>query len=395
MDFKSAAEAMAPKLTEHRHWLHIHPELPFKEEKTTEYLKQQLTELGIPYTDFPDYYGVIGHIKGGKADQSAEHVKTILLRADIDALPMDEISGVEYCSVNPGVMHSCGHDVHTTSLLGAAALLKAVEPELTGNVELLFQSAEEAFIGSHYYVDKGYLKDVDTTFSMHVWPSIPMGQVDISEGNRMASCDNFRIEITGVSCHGSAPHDGHDAIVAAAGLVMNVQTLVSRRNNPLNPMVISVDTVKAGTQFNIITNKAVLEGTMRTYDMAIRNQILAEFETFVKQNAETFGCTATFEITAKEDPVINKDPELTEKCRAAAAKVVGEENMVSTESGMGSEDFGYIMENCGGCFGFLGIKDEGYGAVWGLHSDKFRVNDAALPVGAAVFAQVAADYLAE
>lgn len=387
MNFKTSAEAIQRELKEHRHWLHSHPELSYQEWETTRYLVEQLEKLDIPVTTFPDYPGCIAHLRGGKPG------KTVLLRADIDALPTEEHSGVPFSSLNPGVMHACGHDCHAACLLGAAKLLKAVEGELCGNVELLFQSAEEAFDGSHYYADKGYLDHVDFLYGMHVWPAIPSGTIDITDGNRMAACDNFTITVHGVSSHGSAPHRGQDAIVCASSIILNLQTIVSRMNNPLNPMVISVGTIQAGTEFNIITDTAVMEGTVRTYDQDMRAKVEPAMRRIVTETAAALGCTAELTYLVLEEPVVNEHLHENRIARAAARKLVGEEGVVSSPSGMGSEDFGYLMMKHPGAFGFLGCLDESCGAVWSLHSDKFKINEEILPIGAAQYAQFAYDYL--
>ena len=387
MNFKQPARALEAEIAQHRHWLHRHAELSFQEAKTTQYLIAELEKLGIPVTAFSDYHGCIGHIKGAKPG------KTVLLRADIDALPTVENSGVDYASEHPGVMHACGHDCHTAMLLGAAKLLKNAESELCGNVELLFQSAEEAFTGSHYYMDKGYLNGVDAAYGMHVWPGIPEGSIDATNGRRMASCDNFVLTVHGVSAHGSTPQYSKDAIVAASSIIMNLQTLVSRFNDPRNPLVITVGTIKAGTQFNIITDTAVMEGTIRTFDQGIRKTLEPAMRKLITETAEALGCTAELEYHWLEEPVINAYPELTEIARSAAAKVVGEGGLVETPSGMGSEDFGYIMDRIPSVFAFMGVENQEYGATWSLHSDKFRVSDTALPIGAAQYAQFACDYL--
>lgn len=389
MNFKNAAEAIQPWIAQHRHWLHRHPELSFQEWETTRYLIQQLEAMDIPVTSFPDYPGCIAHIKGGKPG------KTVLLRADIDALPTEEHSGVEFSSENPGVMHACGHDVHTATLLGAAKLLKDAESELCGNVELLFQSGEEAFTGSHYYADNGYLQDVDFVYGMHVWPDMKSGELDISDGNRMAGCDNFVIKVHGVSTHGSTPHLGKDAIVCASSIILNAQTLVSRFNDPLNALVLTIGTIKAGTQFNIITDYAEMEGTIRTYDVELYHKLEPEFRKVIEETAKSLGCTAELEFNHLEEPVVNEHLRENRIARAAAAKLVGEENIRHIQGGMGSEDFGYLMYKCPGAFGFLGCKDEACGAVWSLHSDKFKINEEILHIGAAQYAQFAADYLEE
>ena len=259
MNFATRAAELKEAIIAHRHYLHQHAELSFQEKETTAYLVEQLTKLGIPVQSFDDYTGCIATIQGGQPG------KTVLLRADIDALPIQENSGVEFESIHPGIMHACGHDCHASMLLGAAQLLWEQREQLKGTVKLLFQAAEEVFVGSHYYWDKGYLSDVDAAMGMHVWPTVDSGKLCVQDGPLMASCDNFKITVHGVSAHGSQPHNGRDAIVAASAIICNLQTIVSRINDPLNSLVVSVGTIKAGTQFNIITDTAVMEGTVRAH----------------------------------------------------------------------------------------------------------------------------------
>ena len=235
MNFAKRAEELSDQIIKDRRYLHQHPELSYKEKNTTAYLVASLKELGIPVQTFEDYTGCIATIKGGKPGKH-----TVLLRGDIDALPIKENSGVEFESENEGVMHACGHDCHTSMLLGAARLLWEERENLPGTVKLLFQAAEEAFYGSRYYVDKGYLDDVDAAMGMHVWPTGPSGKVLVKDGELMASCDNFIITVHGVSSHGSEPQHGKDAIVAASSILMNLQHIVSRINDPSKSLVVTV-----------------------------------------------------------------------------------------------------------------------------------------------------------
>jgi len=388
MNFATRAAELSDTIIADRHYLHQHAELSFQEHETTAYLVGQLKQLGIPVQTFADYTGCIATIQGGQTG------KTVLLRADIDALPIQENSGVDFESLHSCVMHACGHDCHAAMLLGAARLLWERRAELKGTVKLLFQAAEEAFIGSHYYWDKGYLSDVDAAFGMHVWGSIPSGTLCIQDGPLMASCDNFKITVHGVSAHGSTPHQGRDAIVAASAIICNLQTIVSRDNSPLNSLVVSIGTVKAGTQFNIITDTVVMEGTIRAHTPEARNQAKESMPRIIQATAEAMGCTAELEYTFKEPPVINGDTALNDIARGAARKLYGDDILKSTPLAMGSEDFSYIMEKIpASLFAFLGYQDGASGCVYPVHNEKFRIKEDILHIGAAQYAQFAADYL--
>lgn len=389
MNYGKRAAELSSEIIASRHYLHQHAELSFEEQETTAYLVEELKKMGIPVQQFEDYTGCIATIQGRRPGD-----KTVLLRADIDALPITENSGVEFESIHPGVMHACGHDCHAAMLLGAAKLLWESRDELAGTVKLLFQAAEEVFIGSHYYVDKGYLDDVDAAMGMHVWPTAESGKVVVMDGPLMASCDNYKITVHGVSAHGSTPNQGRDAIVAASAIIMNLQSIVSRVNDPLNPLVVSVGTVRAGTQFNIITDTAVLTGTVRCYSAETRGMVEEAMRRVVDNTAAVYGCTADIEYNYLEPPVRNDDIELNETARNAAVKLYGGEVLSTTPMASGSEDFSYIMEKIpSSLFAFLGCYEEETGCVHALHNEKFKINENILHIGAAQYAQFAADYL--
>ena len=389
MNFAKRAEEIRDVIIRDRCYLHQHAELSLQEYETTEYLVSELKKIGIPVQTFEDYTGCIATICGEK---KGSH--TVLLRADIDALPIKENSGVEFESIHPGVMHACGHDCHAAMLLGAARMLWEKREELAGTVKLLFQAGEEIFIGSRYYVDKGYLNDVDAAVGMHVWPSGPSGQIMIKDGELMASCDNFKITVHGVSSHGSTPHLGKDAIVAASSIIMNLQHIVSRVNDPTNSLVVSVGKIKAGTQFNIITDTAVMEGTVRCYAKETRAMVEDTMRRIVEHTAAMEGCTAELEYQYLEPAVVNRDQELTGILREAARKLYGEDGYKEPAKATGSEDFSYIMDHIpSSAFIFLGYYDEAAGAVYPVHNEKFWINEEILHRGAAEYAQFAADYL--
>lgn len=387
MNFKNEAEALAPYIVEQRRWIHSHAELSFKEKETTAHLKNELEKIGWQIQSFPDYLGLVATLTGPKSGP------TVLLRADIDALPIKEQSGVAFASCNEGVMHACGHDCHSSMLLGAAHILKAHQQELAGTVKLLFQSAEESCFGSRYYVDKGVLKDASACLALHVWTTLPTGFVSIEDGYRMASCDNFKMVVKGVSAHGSTPHLGHDAIVAASAIILNLQTFVSRENNPLNPLVVSVGTVKAGKQFNIIADRVELEGTVRTYNAEVRKNIPVVLERIARETAAALGCSVEYTSVPIEPAVNNDHPELNQIARDAITNSYGPAVLKSMPRVMGSEDFSVIMEQVPGVMCFLGYYNQEKDTVHPLHSAQFTMDEDALPVGAALYAGFAWEYL--
>ena len=388
MNFANRAAQLSDTIIADRRYLHQHAELSFQEHETTAYLVSELEKLGIPVQSFADYTGCIATIQGGQPGA------TVLLRADIDALPIQENSGVEFESIHPGVMHACGHDCHAAMLLGAARLLWEERENLKGTVKLLFQAAEEVFVGSHYYWDKGYLNDVDAAMGMHVWPTLDSGYRTVKDGDLMASCDNFKLTIHGVSAHGSMPHLGKDAIVCASAIITNLQTIVSRYNDPRSTLVVTVGMIRAGTQFNIITDTAVMEGTVRAYSPECRDLAEERIRTIAESTAAMYDCTAELEYYRLEPSVRNEDAALNEIARGAARKLYGGEVLRDISPVTGSEDFSYIMEKIpSSLFMFMGCRDEESGCVHPVHNEKFKINEAILQKGAAQYAQFAADYL--
>ena len=386
--YLSRAQALNDTVIADRRWLHAHPELPFEEKETTDYLVTALRDAGIETITFPDYYGAIGIIRGGNPG------KTVMLRADIDALPMTENSGDAFAATN-GLMHSCGHDCHAAMLLAAARLLQERKAELRGTVKLLFQSAEEGFTGSRYYADKGYLDDVDALFGMHVWGHMDAPKVNIQDGDRMASCDNFKIIVRGQGAHGSTPHLAKDAIVAASSIIMNLQTFASRNYDPLDALVITVGMIRSGSQFNIIPETAEMEGTVRTFSRTLRPTIEPGMRRIIENTAEALGCTAELVYDRIEDPIVNSYIHLNDIARKAAVKLFGEDILVSMPENMGGDDFSYLLERVPGLYTFIGCLNKEKGIVYPNHSDRFRVDEDILYRGAALYAQFAHDFLAD
>ena len=388
MDIRALAEKYEGYIIEQRRWFHAHPELSWEEFGTTDHIQEELEKMGLEVHRFEGRPGCTAMIYGGKAVPGA---KTVALRADIDALPVEEKTGLPFASENPGVMHACGHDNHMAMLLGAAKILCEVKDELEGNVKLLFQAAEETCFGAEYYVQQGVLDGVDAIYGQHIWAGLEAPYLNVQPGVRMASCDNFTITVEGSSTHGSTPHLGTDAIVAAASIIMNIQTIVSRNNDPLNALVVSIGEIHGGQRFNILANKVVMEGTCRTHSREMRGKIEPLLRRICEDTAAAFGATAELKYDAFPSPVINDHDDLNQIAHDAAVKLYGEEGIKEMPRVMGSEDFAYFMDVVPGIFGFLGSRDAEHQAS--NHNDCYDVPEDVLKRGAAMHAQFAADYL--
>lgn len=378
-------------IIEQRRYFHSHPELSWQESGTTRHLAEELQAMGIePHFFNGGVTGLYAYIRGGRAKATA---KTIMLRADIDALPVLEKSGVPYASTEPGVMHACGHDCHMAMLLGAAKILKANEKELGGNVKLLFQGAEETAIGAKGYVEQGVLDDVDAVYGCHVNINYPAGQIKLLPEKCMPSADSFAIRIHGISAHGAMPQHGKDAVVAAAATVMNLQTLVSRGNDPLNPLVVSVGTVAGGKEYNIIANEVTMCGTVRTFDPEVRAHIAEKMEHIISTTAQTFGCTGELDYDWKTGPVLHNNQMMNALVRRAAEQIYGEAYIAKETYGTFSDDFAFFSEQRPAFYAMIGARNEALRCIYPHHHECFNVDESVLKLGTAMFVQVAEDYL--
>lgn len=390
MNYRQLAESAESYIIEQRRWFHQHPELSWEEFKTTDHIVEELEKMGYEVHRFPDHPGCYTILKGGKAGPNS---KMVALRADIDALPVEEKTCLPFASENCGVMHACGHDCHIAMLLGAAKLLADSKEELCGNVKIFFQAAEETCHGAEYYVEQGILDGVDAIMGQHIWGVLEAPYLNFQPGRRMASCDNFTITVEGVSAHGTNPHLGADALIAAASILLNVQTFVSRNNDPLNPLVLTVGEMHGGQRFNIIANHAEMYGTVRTFDPKFRLEIEANLRRIVENTAAALGVTAKVTYEYYPSPVINDDEELTQIAQAAAEKLYGPTATKELPMMMGSEDFAYYMEKVPAVFGFIGSRNEALGLTATNHNDRYTVDESVLKRGSAMYAQFAADYL--
>lgn len=389
MNFAKEAEGLENWIIEKRRYLHRHPELSFEEKETTAFLVKELEALGLQPQTYPDYYGVWADIQG---DLPSTSDKKVLLRADIDALPIQEETGLEFASENPNVMHACGHDNHTAMLLGAAKLLVANKANFAGTVRVLFQAAEESCHGAEYYVKAGLLKDVEVIYGSHVWATLDAPLINVEAGPRMSSCDNFTIKVKGVAAHGSAPNYGVDAIVTAASIILQLQTIVSRRNDPRDNLAITIGEIEGGPRFNIISDSVVMKGTARTHSKQVREQIEGWIRNIVENVARANGAEATLEYDYFPGVLYN-DAALSEIAKDSVRKLYGEEALGEHPLIMGSEDFSYFLDEIPGVYSLIGIRNEEQGKIFQNHHSKFDVDESVLKRGAALYAQFAVDYL--
>jgi amidohydrolase len=366
------ATAAAPLGVEARRWLHQHPELGFQERETSAYVAARLTELGYrPEVGVGGGYGVKAVLRGGRPG------KTIALRADMDALPITEATGLPYTSQNPGVMHACGHDVHTGTLLATAKALKALQSELAGTVVFIFQPAEEIPPGgAEAMIKDGVLENphVDAVFGMHIDPGLPAGEVSFLAGPVNAAPDSFDIRIQGRGGHGAAPHQTIDAVLVGAQVVNALQHIHSRQISPFDQLVITVGHFQAGTTNNVIADSALLQGTVRTTSPQLRAGIEEMIRRVTAGVCASYG--ATFELAYDYGyPVLVNDAAMTDVARQAAVALVGEGAVKRAEPGMYGEDFAFYLQERPGCFGNLGVKAPGDGPCFPCHHPKLTVSD--------------------
>jgi amidohydrolase len=369
-------EALKNYLIETRREFHQNPELSLKEFRTASRIEEELTKFGIKHSRVGET-GVLGILKGDKPSD-----KVLLLRADIDALPINEVGDVEYISKNPGVMHACGHDAHTTCLLAAAKILSEKKSEIAGEVRFVFQPAEEIGKGTQPFIEANVLEGVDRVFGLHCAPDLPLGTVGLTPKLNNAAVDHFTISVKGVSSHVSLPHKGVDALYVASEIVVAVQALRTRLNSPLEPMIIGIGKFNAGTTYNALAANAVLEGTTRTISKESRAKIKTEINRCVKNIAEIYGATATVEWEGFTGPVIN-DPEVCEEVAALVDETFGKGHVVKDrEISLGGDNFADFIEEKKGAYAYLGTSsDKKPCTKLPLHSDSFDLDEEAMLKG--------------
>ena len=370
--------------------LHEHPELGNEETQTSSLIRRRLEDLGIEYAVMAGT-GTAAIIRGGRPG------RTIGFRADIDALPITEETGLPYASQTPGVMHACGHDFHTAALLGAAELLQKHRAGLPGSVKLFFQPDEEGDGGAARMIASGCMESphVDAMLCCHVESGIPTGTISVRSGPICAASNPFTITLRGRGSHGAKPHLGTDVIVAGAQLITALQTIASRRTSPTDPVVVTVGSFHSGTAGNILPEEARLSGILRTMGGPARARVKSDFRSLVTGIAAAMGVEA--EITLVDGyPGCLNDPAMTGLVRRSAAKLLGGKNVLELpEPSLGTDDFGYFSEAVPGCYYYVGVGSETKGFTAPNHNPRFAVDPDALPLAAALHAQTAIDFLTE
>lgn len=382
---KKLAAQYADEFIEVRHHLHAHPELSYKEFQTSKFIQQKLADFGIEYKVLATT-GVVGLIKGKNPGQ-----KTIALRADMDALPINEENDVEYKSKNAGIMHACGHDVHTTCLLGAAKILNVLKDEMEGTVKLIFQPGEEKNPGgASIMIKEGVLEDPapQAIFALHVHPGLEVGKLSFRSGMVMASADEIYITIKGKGGHAASPHLTTDTILIASHLIISLQQLVSRNNDPFNPTVLSITSFQGGYTTNVIPSEVKLMGTFRAMNEEWR---FKAHELIKKQSTELVHAMGG-EIDINIDvgyPFVLNNQELTTAASQRAKEYAGDKNVSETELRMGAEDFAYYSHKIPACFYRLGVGNISKGIISGVHTPKFNIDENAIENGMGIMAWLA------
>ena len=386
MNVKDITKKYKDYIIEKRRYFHMNPEPSFNEYDTSKVVQEELTKIGIPFEIFAKT-GIIATIKGQNPG------KTVLLRADMDALEVCEKNNVSYRSQKEGLMHACGHDGHIAMLLGAAHVLNEIKNDISGEIKLLFQPAEEIAKGAKAMIEESKIIDsIDAAFAIHLWQGVPVGKISLESGARMAAADLFSIKVKGKSGHGSMPHETIDAVVVASAIVMNLQHLVSRNTNPLDTLVVTVGKLTAGTRHNIIAGEALLEGTIRSFSDEVWKKIPEQIERVVKNTAAAYNAEAEIDLVRATPPLVNNQ-DISDILKASAEKLYGEEVVTKYEKTPGGEDFAYFTQAVPGALAFVGIRNDEKGINSPHHNETFDMDEEALEMGANLYAQFAIDFL--
>ena len=376
-DHLALARSVFPDMVSLRRHLHQHPELSGEEHNTLALIRSRLDALAIPYTTYEN--GAVCAMIG-KGDRA------IGIRGDIDALPVTEATGLPYASQNPGVMHACGHDIHTAVLLGAAQLFKSMEDELPCMVKLFSQPAEETVGGAQIMVEGGCMQNptVEHVLALHVDPTLPVGSVGLLPGKMNAAVINLDITVRGVGCHGAHPEQGVDTIVVAAQIINALQTVSSRQTAPTTPIIVTIGAVHGGTKRNIIPGQVVMQGTVRVLDMETAAKAKAQIRRVVENTAAAYGAEADVVLT-DDYPALSNDTALTHKVADEARRLLGSQNVVFYETpSMGADDFAYFSNAAKGCYFNIGTTAPGQPPQM-LHSEFFAPDESCMITGLALF----------
>lgn len=383
---KNYIQAHEAEMIEMRRYLHQHPELAFQEFETTQFIAKELEQLGLSYR-LMEPTGIMTEIQG------AQPGKTVLLRADMDGLPIQELNDhLPYQSQNTGKMHACGHDAHVSMLMMALKALLAHQDQIIGTVRFIFQPAEEIGKGAKAMVAQGVLEGVDNAFGIHIWTVDEAGLVNCQPGPCFAAADRFHIQFQGFGGHAAQPHQTKDAVVMVSQYISQIQNIISRATDPMEAAVLTVGKVDAGERFNIIAENARIEGTVRTFDAATRDIVESEMQHFAEKIAKLYGGSVKFEYTRLLEAVIN-DEASAHLVQNITKEAFGENAVALLPATMGSEDFGEYTRYVGGAFATVGARNTAKGSDFPHHHACFNVDEDTLKVGAELYAQYALVYL--
>ncbi|HPZ88815.1 MAG TPA: M20 family metallopeptidase [Flavihumibacter sp.] len=379
---KTLAAAYAPQFVEIRRQLHAHPELSYLEYETSAFVQQQLTAMGIPFTVLAET-GVVGIIEGVNPQQ-----RVVALRADMDALPIEEANEVPYKSTRPGIMHACGHDVHTACLLGAAKILVETKNEWKGTVKLIFQPGEEKNPGgASLLIKAGVLENPHPSaiFGLHVHPQLAVGKVSFRAGMVMASADELYLTVKGNGGHAAAPQSTVDTLLVASHIVVALQQVISRNRNPFQPSVLSITSIQGGHTTNVIPAEVKMMGTFRAMNEAWRFKAHELIRQLVEGLAHSMGAEVDLHIDVGYPTVYNNEA-LDQRARSLAIDYMGADQVEETELRMGAEDFGYYSQKIPGCFYRLGVMNAAAGITAGVHTPTFNIDERAIETGMGLMA---------
>ncbi len=385
-DILKRAEALKEKIVDFRRDFHRHPELGLQEVNTARKVEGVLKGLSMETKMLVSGVGVRGFLKGSKPG------KTIALRADMDALPIQEETDLPYQSLQKGIMHACGHDAHTAMLLGAATILSERKEKLEGNVVFIFQPGEEIGAGAKAMVEEGVLEGVDAIFALHVHSGLPFGTFNYKPGPLMAAGDFFDIKIKGKGGHAGLPHLTVDPIVIAANVIAALQTIVSREVDPLESAVVSICKINAGEAYNVIPDMATFGGTIRSHKPELRESLPGRMKGILDGIVPSMRGSYEFNLMSKFPATIN-DEEMTAFVTRIAKEILGEDKLLFMKPLMGSEDFSYYLQKIPGTFVFLGVENRDKGVIYPQHHPRYDIDEDILPIGTALHVAVALEYL--
>ncbi|MGM0754116.1 MAG: M20 metallopeptidase family protein [Bacillota bacterium] len=390
MKLKQLVQSVENEVIELRRHLHRHPEVSGEEFETSKTIQKKLSEAGIPFKTGYAKTGVLGIIKGEKPGG------TVALRADIDALPIQEENDLAYKSTIQNTMHACGHDAHTAMLVGAGKVLNQLKEEIAGTILLVFQPAEEnaPVGGSQQMMDDGVFNEYtpDLIFGQHVWPDLPVGEVGVRPYEIMGASDRFKITVKGSGGHASMPHQSNDAIIIANNLITQLQTIVSRNTDPIDSAVLTIGKIEGGYRYNVIADEVKLEGTIRTFKPEVKEMVKGRFHSIIEGVGKSFGAHMTIDYLDGYPATVNT-PQWADEVRNSAQKVLGEEAAPVVSPSLGGEDFSRFLKKYPGAFYWLGTSVKDTEQQFPLHDPRFKLNESALPKGVEVMAQLALDAL--